>query len=214
MGTTALVYLRGRQRVRALPPGVEDALVVAADGGLAEAVRLGLQVDVVVGDLDCASPAEVAAARQAGAEVARHPEDKDATDLELAIGAGARRRRRSDRRGRRRTAAGSTICWATRCSSRRRAGPRRPSTRSSATRSSRRPPRAHAARCGRVAREPRGVGRPGSRCRHRWPPLAARRRRPGARHRRGGQQRVRGADRARARARAAWWSPCQPGGAS
>jgi thiamine pyrophosphokinase len=64
---------------------VEDARVIAADGGLAEAVRLGLHVDVVVGDLDSASPAEVAAAEAGGAEVQRHPEDKDATDLELAM---------------------------------------------------------------------------------------------------------------------------------
>ena len=85
MRTTALVITGGGSVLRTLPPGVEDARVLAADGGLAEARRLGLEVDVVVGDLDSARPQDVAAAEAAGAEVERHPEDKDATDLELAI---------------------------------------------------------------------------------------------------------------------------------
>lgn len=63
----------------------ETAAVVAADGGLDHARRLGLTVDVVVGDLDSVSPAGLAAAEQAGIPVERHPADKDAVDTELAI---------------------------------------------------------------------------------------------------------------------------------
>ncbi|HEX2302404.1 MAG TPA: thiamine diphosphokinase [Gaiella sp.] len=59
--------------------------VVAADGGLDRAAALGLQVDVVIGDLDSASPNALANAEAAGARVVRHPIAKDATDLELAL---------------------------------------------------------------------------------------------------------------------------------
>ena len=60
-------------------------LVVAADGGLDRAVSLGLAVDVVVGDLDSASPAALEHAEANGARIVRHPQAKDATDLELAL---------------------------------------------------------------------------------------------------------------------------------
>ena len=61
------------------------ASVVAADGGLLRAQALGLDVDVVVGDLDSATPEAIAAAEAAGARVVRYPQAKDATDLELAL---------------------------------------------------------------------------------------------------------------------------------
>jgi len=63
----------------------EHALVIAADSGLTQARPLGLTVDVVVGDLDSVDPIDLAAAEAAGAEVVRHPVDKDHTDLELAL---------------------------------------------------------------------------------------------------------------------------------
>lgn len=91
----ALVICGGGRVHGALLPGLEAALVIAADGGVAEAHRLGLHVDVLVGDLDSATPADVAAVEAAGGMVERHPQDKDATDLELAVEhamrAGARR---------------------------------------------------------------------------------------------------------------------------
>ena len=59
--------------------------VVAADGGLDRVASLGLVVDVVIGDLDSVSPGALAAAEEAGARIVRHPEAKDATDLELAL---------------------------------------------------------------------------------------------------------------------------------
>ena len=64
----------------ALPPA---PTVVAADGGLIRARALGLHVDVVVGDLDSVTHDALASAEQAGARVVRHPQAKDATDLEL-----------------------------------------------------------------------------------------------------------------------------------
>lgn len=63
--------------------------VVAADSGLDHARALGLDVDLVVGDLDSVAPGTLAAARSAGTEVRAHPSDKDETDLELALDAAA-----------------------------------------------------------------------------------------------------------------------------
>lgn len=63
----------------------EGALVIAADVGLAEANRLSVAVDLLVGDLDSVDPVDLEAFEGAGGEVRRHHEDKDATDLELAI---------------------------------------------------------------------------------------------------------------------------------
>lgn len=59
--------------------------VVCADSGVTLALRLGLDVDVVVGDLDSAPDDDLRRARDEGAEVRRHPPDKDHTDLELAL---------------------------------------------------------------------------------------------------------------------------------
>ena len=65
------------------------APVVVADKGLEHALSLGLDVTVAVGDFDSASPEAVAVAEGAGVRVERHPEEKDATDLELALDAAA-----------------------------------------------------------------------------------------------------------------------------
>ena len=84
--STAIVFAGGdlvdAYRLPQLP---DAALLIAADGGLAQADHLGLRVDVVVGDLDSADPAALEAAVAAGAVIERHPENKDATDLELAL---------------------------------------------------------------------------------------------------------------------------------
>ena len=61
------------------------APVVAADRGLDHALALGLEVTVAVGDFDSASPEAVAVAEAAGVRIERHPREKDATDLELAL---------------------------------------------------------------------------------------------------------------------------------
>lgn len=61
------------------------AYVVAADSGLSQAPALGIEVDAIVGDLDSADTAAVAEAEERGVAVHRHPVDKDATDLELAL---------------------------------------------------------------------------------------------------------------------------------
>jgi thiamine pyrophosphokinase len=59
--------------------------VVAADSGYRRAEQLGLRVDDLVGDLDSIGTEALERAERAGVRVHRHPRDKDATDLELAL---------------------------------------------------------------------------------------------------------------------------------
>jgi thiamine pyrophosphokinase len=68
----------------AVPAG---ARVIAADEGLDHALALGLDVALAVGDFDSVSPTALAAAEAATTRIERHPPDKDATDLELALDA-------------------------------------------------------------------------------------------------------------------------------
>lgn len=80
--STVIVFAAGDHP----PPYVIDDLpvadlVVAANGGYRVAEALGHRVDVVVGDLDSVSEDEL----PRHLVVERHPADKDATDLELAI---------------------------------------------------------------------------------------------------------------------------------
>jgi thiamine pyrophosphokinase len=73
----------GPAKLTGLPAG---ATVIAANGGAELACALGLKVDLAVGDLDSVSPGTLATV----ASVERHPATKDATDLELALGAAMR----------------------------------------------------------------------------------------------------------------------------
>lgn len=89
--TLALVFAGGE------PPGLKRAdlplsdLVIAADSGLHHALDIGIVPTLVVGDLDSADPGRVDEAIAQGAEVERHPADKDQTDLELAMGTAVQR---------------------------------------------------------------------------------------------------------------------------
>ncbi len=68
--------------VAALP---EVGRCIAADSGADHAFDLGLDVDVVVGDLDSISPAGLDRVRSLGLAIRSSPTAKDQTDLELAI---------------------------------------------------------------------------------------------------------------------------------
>lgn len=61
--------------------------VIAADSGAAAAFELGLRVDELIGDLDSASAEQQTRVVDLGGRIDRHPEAKDATDLELALAA-------------------------------------------------------------------------------------------------------------------------------
>ena len=91
MGTDPVVLpdvlvVCGGGPVRAAVRGAASgARVVAADGGADEALRLGLRVDLVVGDMDSVTPDALVRIEAEGGEIRRHPVDKDAIDLELAL---------------------------------------------------------------------------------------------------------------------------------
>jgi thiamine pyrophosphokinase len=88
MPTTALIIAGGKPIKRSILTRLDPASwVVAADSGLDQANHLGIHPDLVIGDMDSVTPAALAAAEAAGIAIARHPTDKDATDLELAIDA-------------------------------------------------------------------------------------------------------------------------------
>ena len=60
-------------------------MVVCADGGVHNAQRLGLQPDLIIGDLDSLGAEERQSLLQAGIRFDVHPTAKDETDLELAL---------------------------------------------------------------------------------------------------------------------------------
>ncbi|MGY6500521.1 MAG: thiamine diphosphokinase [Acidimicrobiales bacterium] len=84
---SALIVLGGDAIDDVVPP--TDALpggtVIAVDSGIDLALRLGLVVDVAVGDFDSVSVDGLDTVRRAGAEIHQHPVDKDHTDFELAL---------------------------------------------------------------------------------------------------------------------------------
>jgi len=59
--------------------------VIAADGGGASLTRAGVTPDLVIGDLDSLPPPERDRLEALRVEIHAHPNDKDATDLELAV---------------------------------------------------------------------------------------------------------------------------------
>lgn len=60
-------------------------LVIAADSGAAWLNTLGRRPDVVIGDMDSIAPALLAGLVAEGVLIERHPNDKDASDAELAV---------------------------------------------------------------------------------------------------------------------------------
>ena len=87
--TRTVVVVSGGTSPGPLPdgliPGDPAVVVVAADRGVDHALSLGIVPLVAVGDFDSVSAAGLERVMAAGTEVRRHPRDKDATDLELAL---------------------------------------------------------------------------------------------------------------------------------
>jgi thiamine pyrophosphokinase len=71
----------------------QHAFVVAADGGYAHCLAMGLRPDLVVGDLDSLEPAACSQLKAAGIPLLRLSRDKDQTDLQAALGEVVRHRR-------------------------------------------------------------------------------------------------------------------------
>jgi len=62
-----------------------NAFVVAADGGYAHCLALGIEPDLVVGDLDSLEPAAGRRLEASGIPLLKLPRDKDQTDLQVAL---------------------------------------------------------------------------------------------------------------------------------
>ena len=62
-----------------------NILVIAADGGLQNCLRLGIQPDVLIGDMDSVSPDQLSQAGHILKAIYSYPARKEYTDLELAM---------------------------------------------------------------------------------------------------------------------------------
>jgi thiamine pyrophosphokinase len=86
---TALIFANGDPNdgpmVRRILDSAPNAWVIAADGGARQAAHYGRTVHTVIGDMDSLSAAEIGALEASGAKVQRYPEEKDETDLEIAL---------------------------------------------------------------------------------------------------------------------------------
>lgn len=65
-----------------------EAFIVAADSGLDHALAVGMEVDLIIGDLDSVTAAALASSR--GIPIEQYPTTKSLTDLELALEAATR----------------------------------------------------------------------------------------------------------------------------
>ncbi len=70
---------------RAWPGWADVDVVIAADGGAVRAERLGLTIDLVIGDRDSLSDADLARMEARGIPVRRLPAAKDESDTEIAV---------------------------------------------------------------------------------------------------------------------------------
>jgi len=80
-----VVFVGGDESSPVRPELPDVAVVIAADSGLHLAQRLGVDVHHLVGDLDSVDPDALARARDVGVDVRVYPEDKDRTDLAIAL---------------------------------------------------------------------------------------------------------------------------------
>ena len=74
----------------ATPPDLPDlldraGLIIAADGGANHCARLGIVPNILIGDLDSIENGILQTLQAQRVAIHRHPPEKDATDLELAL---------------------------------------------------------------------------------------------------------------------------------
>jgi len=62
-----------------------DDYIICADGGTRHALALGVKPDLIIGDMDSAEKSQLQKVREAEVAIELFPQDKNETDLELAI---------------------------------------------------------------------------------------------------------------------------------
>lgn len=86
---TVVIFAGGDPPPASVLAGLPDGVyVIAADSGFDHATRLGVKVDLLVGDLDSIS----AGGLELAEDIEQHPTDKNATDLAIALDAAVRRK--------------------------------------------------------------------------------------------------------------------------
>ncbi len=82
----AIIFANGEFCDPDPPLGLQPGdLVIAADGGSRHCQALDLVPDLLIGDLDSSDPDLIEIWRKAGVKILKFPQDKDQTDLELAL---------------------------------------------------------------------------------------------------------------------------------
>jgi len=82
----AFIFANGEYKAPLHLPEFQDGdLVIAADGGSRHCQALKVVPDILIGDLDSSDPNLAASWELMGVEIILHPQDKDQTDLELAL---------------------------------------------------------------------------------------------------------------------------------
>jgi thiamine pyrophosphokinase len=86
---TVVIFAGGARPIARRARAVVSAAsyVIAADSGADHALALDRRIDLAVGDFDSISADGLAALERDGVRLERHPVDKNATDLELALAA-------------------------------------------------------------------------------------------------------------------------------
>ena len=64
---------------------LDHSVLIGADGGVLFLERIGLQADLIIGDLDSIPAAKINHYQQLGIEMIKYPLEKDQTDGELAL---------------------------------------------------------------------------------------------------------------------------------
>lgn len=89
MAENVVVFAGGDPPPASVLVSVPDgAYVIAADSGFDHAHRLGVEIDLLVGDLDSISPEGL----ELASKIEKHPTDKDSTDLAIALDAALKRK--------------------------------------------------------------------------------------------------------------------------
>lgn len=87
---TVVIYIGGEGPAENPVIPDEVVAVLAADSGLELADAHGMNVDLVVGDMDSVNPVLLQKYAESGTKIEQFPHDKDVTDFELALSAASR----------------------------------------------------------------------------------------------------------------------------
>lgn len=87
MKKTACIFLNGKyaKREPLISLAGKNPLVIGADGGTCYLADLGLKPHIIIGDMDSLPKADLDRFSTRGAQIVRHPPEKDETDFELAL---------------------------------------------------------------------------------------------------------------------------------